>query len=92
MLDFNDYKKISELKKKIAADLDAVDYEFSEAEIDSIIKEIEKLPTDKRNKATWQQIAKSKTSVKHFRTDEAFEVSDINYLYQQIQDILNKSK
>lgn len=92
MLDYNEYKKISELKKKIAKSLGAIEYEFSEAEIDIIIKEIEKLSEDKRSKTAWRQIAKTKTGVKDFSLNEALEVSDINYLYQQIQDILNKNK
>lgn len=90
MLNFDELKKLKELKKQLINATDVLDYEFSETELKDIFEEIEKYPEDKRTKALWQSIIKQKSGVKLFKLYEAFDYSDINYIHQQIQDLLNK--
>lgn len=90
MLNFDELKKLEELKRQLIKATDVVDYEFSEAELKEIFQEIEKHPEDKRNKALWQSIIKEKSGAKLFKLYESFDYSDINYIHQQIQDLLKK--
>jgi len=90
MLNFIELKKLEELKKQFLKELRVIGYEFTDMELKSIFEEIEKYPLEKRTEVLWQQIAKLKTGAKHFRLFEALEFSDINYLHQQIQDLLKR--
>lgn len=90
MLNFNELKKLEELKKQLKEEIRVINYDFNDAELKSVFHEIEKYPEGKRDKALWQQIVKEKTGVKLFRQYEALEFSDINYIHQQIQDLLRK--
>lgn len=90
MLSYDELKKLEELKKQLIKATDVLDYEFSEAELQDIFEEIEKCPEDKRTKILWQSIIKQKSRVKLFKIYESFDYSDINYIHQQIQDLLNK--
>ena len=90
MLNFDELKKLEELKRQLIKATDVVDYEFSEAELKDIFQEIEKHPEDKRTKALWQSIIKEKSGAKLFKLYESFDYSDINYIHQQIQDLLKK--
>jgi hypothetical protein len=90
MLSYDELKKLEELKKQLIKATDVLDYEFSEAELKDIFEEIEKWPEAKRTKILWQSIIKQKSSAKLFKICESFDYSDINYIHQQIQDLLNK--
>lgn len=90
MLNFDELKNLEELKKQLIKATDVLDYEFSESELKAIFEEIEKYPKDKRTKSLWQSIIKQKSGAKLFKIYESFDYSDINYIHQQIQDLLNK--
>ena len=90
MLNFEDLKRLEELKKQFIKSTDVLDYEFSEDELKDIFEEIQKHPEDERSKSLWQSIIKQKSNVKWFKIYESFDYSDINYVHQQIQDLLNK--
>lgn len=79
-----------ELKKQLIKAVDVIDYEFSDAELKDIFEEVEKYPEYKRTKALWQSIIKQKSGAKSFKLYKAFDYSDINYIHQQIQDLLKK--
>lgn len=90
MLNFEELKRLEQLKKKLAEEIKVVNYEFTEDELKAIFIEIEKVPADERTVPKWQEIVKLKTGAKLFKMYEALEYSDINYVHQQIQDLLNK--
>jgi hypothetical protein len=90
MLNFEELKKLGELKKQLIKASDVVDYEFSEVELEAIFEEIEKYPADKRKKSLWQSVIKQKSGAKLFKLYESFDYSDINYIHQQIQDLLKR--
>jgi hypothetical protein len=90
MLNFEELKRLEQLKKKLVDEIKVVDYEFTEDELINIFKEIETVPIKDRTVPKWQEIVKLKTGAKLFRMYEALEYSDINYVHQQIQDLLNK--
>lgn len=90
MLNFDELKKLEELKKQLIKASDVVDYEFSEDELKDIFEEIEKYPENKRTKVLWQSVIRQKSGAKLFKLYEAFDYSDINHLHQQIQDLLKR--
>lgn len=90
MLNFEELKRLEELKKKLSNEIKVVGYQFTEEELKSIFKEIEKYPLKDRTVPLWQEVVKLKTDAKHFMLYEALEFSDINYIHQQIQDLLDK--
>lgn len=90
MLNYNELKKLEELKKQLHRKLGIIDYELSDSELRDIFQEIAKYSEKDRTKYLWQQIVKQQTRITRFSLYEALEFSDINYVHQQIQDLLNK--
>lgn len=90
MLNFDELKKLEELKKQLIKASDVVSYEFSESELKAIFEEIKKYTENERTKALWQDIIKQKSGAKLFKLYESLDYSDLNVIHKQIQDLLKK--
>lgn len=90
MLNSEELLRLEELKEELVNRLDVIDYSFSDEEIKAIFEEIDKFPEEERSIALWQKIVKEQTGVKRFKLFESLDLSDINYLHKQIQNLLNK--
>ena len=85
----DDEFKVVLLRGKIKTTLQIPDHNWSERELDNLLHSVLQHPTEKRTADLWQSLA-SKISGKPRLINEAIDVSDLNYLLDQIQDILKK--
>lgn len=90
MLKFEELKKLEQLKRQFVKASDVIDYEFSDSELMDIFNEIEKYPENKRTKTLWIEVVKKKSGATLFKLYESKDFSDINYIHQQIQNLLSK--
>ena len=78
------------LKGEFERKLGIYDYRLSTSELKEIFREIEQYPVSSRTIPLWQRIIKEKTPVRTFLETKALDLSDINYIHQQIRDVLNR--
>ena len=90
MLNFEELQKLEQLKRQFLNVSDVIDYEFSDSELVSIFKEIEKYPESQRTRGLWHEVIKKNSGAILFKIFESKDFSDINYVHQQIQDLLSK--
>lgn len=90
MLNYEELKRLEQLKSQFIKASDVVDYEFSDTELIAIFKEVKKYPESQRTKALWQEIIMKNSGALLFKFFDSKDFSDINYLHQQIQNLLSK--
>lgn len=90
MLNYEELIRLKQLKSQFIKASDVIDYEFSDSELVAIFKEIEKYPESQRTKALWHEIIKKNSGATLFKLFESKDFSDINYVHQQIQNLLSK--
>ena len=90
MLNFEELKRLEQFKKQFTRVSDVIDYEFSDSELKDIFNKIEKYPENQRTRALWHEVIKKNSGASLFKLYESKDFSDINYIHQQIQDLLSK--
>ncbi len=90
MLKFDELDKLEQLKKQFAQAADVIEYEFSDTELVAIFNEIEKYPESQRSRGLWHEVIKKNSGASLFKIFESKDFSDINYVHQQIQNLLAK--
>jgi hypothetical protein len=83
-------KDLEGLKREFERKLGIYDYRLTDYDLKVIFKAIENYPISSRTIPIWQSIVRQHTPVRTFLETKALDLSDINYIHQQIQGVLNR--